>query len=157
MPSIMMNQSFSSDLEASKRLVTFQVRRLCHPSQKVRDRGGFRAKATFGAHKIQFTLQPDWGFRGLQQEIARRFNIDDIYRMDLKYLDDDQEWVLFLTCDADLEECKDVYKLSESHAIKMSLSQPHLGSSLISVGPRLVSSMGGATGTLFPRGHSIRD
>lgn len=105
-------------------------------SQSLQDGGVFRIKASFEEENIRFSLQPHWGFRDLQQEIAKRFNIDNFSRIDLKYLDNDHEPVL-LTCDADLEECKDLFRFSQSQTIKMSLhqtSQPKPGSSFGSRG-----------------------
>ncbi|KAK4757155.1 hypothetical protein SAY87_007282 [Trapa incisa] len=86
------------------------------------ERTTYRVKAVFGDEKIRFSLQPNWGFQDLLCEVAKRFGIDDVSGIDLKYLDDDREWVL-LTCDADLEECLDVYRATQGRTIRIALHQ----------------------------------
>lgn len=80
----------------------------------------FKVKAFCGEEKARLRLESTWGYRELKETIMRRFNISDNYCVDLKYLDDDHEWVL-LTCDEDLQECMDVYKSSNVSTIKMSV------------------------------------
>nr|CAD1844710.1 unnamed protein product [Ananas comosus var. bracteatus] len=77
-----------------------------------------KIKAIYGEDKVIFRLQPNWGFKDLKQEIMRRFNIANSIPVDLKYLDEDSEWIL-LTCDADLQECVDVYKSLNAHTVKI--------------------------------------
>ncbi|KAI3816266.1 hypothetical protein L1987_15959 [Smallanthus sonchifolius] len=89
-------------------------------------------KVTFGAEKIRFRIQKDWGHSELLQEIAKRFCLNDTNGYQLKYLDDDSEWVL-ITCDADVEECIDVYQsFKKNGLIRLALREPQLrvGSSL---------------------------
>nr|CAD37946.1 nodule inception protein [Pisum sativum] len=86
------------------------------------ERGAFRVKATFADEKIRFSLQAVWCFRDLQLEIARRFNLNDMNNLVLKYLDDEGEWVV-LACDSDLEECKDLHTSSHTRTIRLSLFQ----------------------------------
>ncbi|XP_076926119.1 protein NLP5-like [Bidens hawaiensis] len=95
-----------------------------------------RIKVTFGEEKIRFRMQKDWGFKELLQETAKRFSLNDTSGYQLTYLDDDSEWVL-LTCDADVEECIDVYQSYKSGTIRLALREPPLrvGSSLGSNAP----------------------
>ncbi|XAR61543.1 hypothetical protein NMG60_11015997 [Bertholletia excelsa] len=97
-----------------------------------------RVKVTFGEEKIRFRMQNKWGYKNLVQEIARRFGIFyDTGGFQLKYFDDDSDWIL-LTCDSDLEECIDLCKLSPNPTIKLSLSrtaQQYSGSSFGSSSP----------------------
>ncbi|KAL0739677.1 hypothetical protein Bca4012_015887 [Brassica carinata] len=78
---------------------------------------GMKVNAMFGDSKMRMSLKPHWGMADLRREVAKRFGFgmddDDALtrNFSLKYMDDDDEWVL-LTCDADLEECIQVYKSS---------------------------------------------
>lgn len=90
-----------------------------------------KIKAMYGEERCVFRLQPSWGFEKLKEEIVKRFSIAQQMYVDLKYLDDESEWVL-LTCDADLLECIDVYKSSSAQTVRIlvnSSGQPVLGPS----------------------------
>jgi len=89
-----------------------------------------KIKAMYGEDRCIFRLQPNWGFEKLKEEITKRFGISQ-ETCDLKYLDDESEWVL-LTCDADLVECVDVYKSSSAKTVRISVNptvRPALGGS----------------------------
>uniref|UniRef100_A0A0A9DCL6 PB1 domain-containing protein n=1 Tax=Arundo donax TaxID=35708 RepID=A0A0A9DCL6_ARUDO len=90
-----------------------------------------KIKAMYGEERCIFRLQPSWGFEKLKEEIVKRFSIAQETYVDLKYLDDESEWVL-LTCDADLLECIDVYKSSSAQTVRILVNpnvQPVLGPS----------------------------
>ena len=106
-------------------------------SNRENDEAAFRVRVSFGEEKIRLSLQPHWNFKHLREEVLARFNIENVAGVNLKYLDDDAEWVL-LTCDDDLEECRDIHRSSKNPTIKLSVIRicpPNLGSSFGSDGP----------------------
>lgn len=86
-------------------------------------------KATYREDIIRFRLPLDSGIDRLREEIAKRLKLE-LGTFEIKYLDDDNEWVL-IACDADLHECVDVSKSSGSNLIRLVVHDPmpQLGSS----------------------------
>lgn len=79
-----------------------------------------RIKVSYEEEKIRFRMRNSRRLNDLLSEIAKRFSIEDVSRYDLKYLDEDNEWVL-LRCDDDVEECVDVCRSFPGQTIKLLL------------------------------------
>ncbi|XP_061368841.1 protein NLP6-like isoform X2 [Gastrolobium bilobum] len=74
-------------------------------------------KATYREDIIRFRVSLTCGIVELKEEVAKRLKLE-VGTFDIKYLDDDQEWVL-IACDADLQECMDVSRSSGSNIIRV--------------------------------------
>ncbi|XP_065858560.1 protein NLP6 [Euphorbia lathyris] len=92
-------------------------------------------KATYKEDIIRFRISLSCGILELKEEVAKRLKLEG-GTFDIKYLDDDQEWVL-IACDADLQECIDISRSSSgSTIIRLSVHDVNtiLGSSCESTG-----------------------
>lgn len=91
-------------------------------------------KATYREDIIRFRVPLTCGIVELKEEVAKRLKLE-VGTFDIKYLDDDHEWVL-IACDADLQECMDVSKSSGSNIIRVLVHDitSNLGSSCESSG-----------------------
>lgn len=86
-------------------------------------------KATYKGDRIRFKLTFGISFPELCEEIGKRYNVNP-GTFQLKYLDDEEEWVL-MTNDADLQECIDIMTSCDGHVIKLLIRDlvPYLGCS----------------------------
>ncbi|XP_008783158.2 protein NLP3-like isoform X2 [Phoenix dactylifera] len=91
-------------------------------------------KVSYKEDILRFRLGCTAGIMVLKNEIAKRLKLE-IGTFDIRYLDDDHEWVM-LACNADLEECMEISRLSGGRVIRLSVNDilPSLGSSCESSG-----------------------
>ncbi|XP_038711013.1 protein NLP9-like [Tripterygium wilfordii] len=93
-------------------------------------------KATYKEDTIRFKFDPSLGCFQLYNEVAKRFKLQN-GTFQLKYLDDEQEWVL-LVSDSDLQECLDVLDYVRTRSVKF----------LVRDVPSAMGSSGGSNGFL---------
>ncbi|XP_052207620.1 protein NLP9 [Diospyros lotus] len=74
------------------------------------------AKATYKEDMIRFKFDPSAGCSSLYEEIAKRFKLQT-GAFQLKYLDDEDEWVM-LVSDSDLQECLEILDIVGSRSVK---------------------------------------
>lgn len=86
-----------------------------HPSS---DDSGSKiiVKATYKEDIIRFKFDPSAGCFQLYEEVARRLKLQN-GTFQLKYLDDEEEWVL-LVSDSDLQECLDILESMGKKTVK---------------------------------------
>ncbi|KAB2014126.1 hypothetical protein ES319_D09G203900v1 [Gossypium barbadense] len=91
-------------------------------------------KATYREDIIRFRISLTSGIVELKEEVAKRLKLD-VGTFEIKYLDEDNEWVL-IACDSDLQECLDVSISSGSNMVRLSVqsAMANLGSSCESTG-----------------------
>nr|VDD40265.1 unnamed protein product [Brassica oleracea] len=91
-------------------------------------------KASYKEDIIRFKISSGSGIMELKDEVAKRLKLD-AGTFDIKYLDDDNEWVL-IACDADLQECLEIPRLSRTSVVRLLVhdATTNLGSSCESTG-----------------------
>lgn len=73
-------------------------------------------KATYGEDTIRFKFEPSVGCFQLYEEVAKRFKLQN-GTFQLKYLDDEEEWVM-LVSDSDLQECLEILDDAGTRSVK---------------------------------------
>ncbi|XVF84343.1 hypothetical protein PTKIN_Ptkin17bG0029200 [Pterospermum kingtungense] len=73
-------------------------------------------KATYKEDTIRFKFEPSAGCFQLYEEVAKRFRIPN-GTFQLKYLDDEEEWVMLVN-ESDLQECVEVLEYSGTSTVK---------------------------------------
>ncbi|XP_021767867.1 protein NLP6-like [Chenopodium quinoa] len=81
------------------------------------DMNAVTIKATFREDIIRFRFSLNSNIVELKEEVAKRFKLE-VGTFEIKYLDDDHEWV-FIACDSDLQECLDISKSSGSNMVRL--------------------------------------
>jgi hypothetical protein len=91
-------------------------------------------KASYKEDIIRFRISSGSGIMELKDEVAKRLKLD-AGTFDIKYLDDDNEWVL-IACDADLQECLEIPRSSRTNIVRLLVhdATTNLGSSCESTG-----------------------
>ncbi|PRQ16619.1 putative transcription factor Nin-like family [Rosa chinensis] len=86
-------------------------------------------KAAYKDDIIRFRISMSSCIVDLKEEVAKRLKLE-VGTFDMKYMDDDLEWVL-IACDADLQECMEICRSSGSNMIRLSVHDilSNLGSS----------------------------
>ncbi|KAJ4956658.1 hypothetical protein NE237_013441 [Protea cynaroides] len=102
--------------EASQKTMAPLIQEMPHVTATL-DVGTVTIKATYREDIIRFRLSLTSGVVKLEEEVAKRLKLE-VGTFDIKYLDDDHEWVL-LACDADLRECMDVLRLSGARVVRL--------------------------------------
>ncbi|ERN20234.1 protein NLP9 [Amborella trichopoda] len=74
-------------------------------------------KATYKDDVVRFKFLPCLGYFQLFEEVGRRFKLS-IGTFQLKYLDDEEEWVLLMN-DSDLNECLEILESYGAHSVKL--------------------------------------
>ncbi|KAI5073235.1 hypothetical protein GOP47_0011248 [Adiantum capillus-veneris] len=85
-------------------------------------------KASFFNDTVRFKLNPQSSLLELKQEVSKRFKLQTD-SFDLKFLDDEEEWVM-LTCNEDLLECIETFRSSGGNHIKLMVRQSLLSTAM---------------------------
>lgn len=82
------------------------------------DDGGSKisVKATYREDRVRFKFEPSAGCFQLYEEVAKRFKLQN-GTFQLKYLDDEEEWVMLVT-DSDLQECIEILDYVGKRSVK---------------------------------------
>ncbi|BFG32020.1 hypothetical protein CerSpe_182940 [Prunus speciosa] len=76
-------------------------------------------KATYKEDIIRFRISMSSGIVELKDEVAKRLKLE-MGTFEIKYMDDDLEWVL-IACDADLQECMEICRSLGRNMIRLSV------------------------------------